>query len=168
MKKCLAAEQVKFFLTRQANQTYGEFLNELKEKARSCEFENYRTADSLSWLNQALFVAFVAGIEDADVRRTLLTTDDLDVEKALSIDQTCEVIDEQEKAHSKGKKRRSDVESDDDSEEDGKKACRVCGRNNHHWQFCWFRTANCDNCGIRGHTAAGCKAKKAKKPRRKY
>jgi hypothetical protein len=107
VKKCLAAEQVNFFLTRQDGQSYMEFLNELKEKARTCNFELYRTSANSSWLNQALFIAFVMGIDSADVRRKLLTTDGLDVDKALAIAQTCEVVDEHEEQKGKGRSRKA-------------------------------------------------------------
>ncbi len=168
MKKCLAAEQVNFFLTRQDGQSYIDFLNELREKARSCDFELYRTSANSSWLNQALFIAFVMGIDSIDMRRKLLTTDGLDVDKALAIAQTCEVVEEHEvKKRRTVRKRKPSISSDSDSDDEYlPEACEVCGRDGHCREQCFFRTAICYKCNKTGHLATVCKSR-VKKGRRK-
>ena len=149
------AERFKFHKRDQRpNETINEFIIELRELARSCDFGDF--------LDQALRDCFVCGLVNASTQRQLLSEKELSLKRALTIATAMEmaVLESRDV-----KKTASALESDEEcinQVEKPRMQCYCCGKRGHAAGQCWFQNYKCHSCSKLGHLQAVCSADKKK------
>lgn len=152
-------ERYNFFkIVQKEDEPFEEFLKTIKTQAKTCEFNNL--TDSL------LKDKIVFGVQSDAVREKLLTEENLDLNKAISMCRASEQATKQLKEMNisensnvnlvKGKKKDSSKEMF---------MCTRCGTR-HKKQSCPAFQNKCDTCNKKGHFASQCWSKKENKAKK--
>ncbi|CAG4931717.1 unnamed protein product [Colias eurytheme] len=148
-KKNISFERYVFFKIEQnEDEVFNEFLIKIKTQASKCEFNNL--------LDEMIKDKIVFGIRSNQVREKLLTEENLDLTKAITICKTSEQASKQlDEFDSKNKvfavknKRSNENKTFD---------CRRCGTN-HKSRECPAFNKSCTKCSKQGHFANMCRTK---------
>ena len=144
-----------------------EFVAELHRSSEHCKFGN--TMDNM------LRDRVVCGIRDVRVQRRLLAESELNFKKAFEICQATEL------AHKNAQNLQNTQSSQKSapmpimalqSRSGGKKqskggVCYRCNSNQHQAADCCFKSADCHECGKKGHFAKACHIKPSSQTRQK-
>ena len=131
------AERFKFFKCYQKKEeNAAEFMAELRQLAKTCNFGNY--------LDTAIRDQFVCGLRDTKCQKELLCIADLTVAVALSRAQAAEVVTQEAKSMQ------------------GPLQDTSCQDKKVHKLGVEFKEFKCYRCGKQGHRAVECKYKKVK------
>lgn len=150
------------------NQSVADYVVELKELARTCNFGGF--------LGRALRDRLVCGLRSESIQKRLLSESNLTIDKAVSIATNCELAESQVKAfqpdcglnkvqnHKKSSaSSKSSVNKPSNSNSSGgsvskSRSCFRCGRN-HNPATCPAEEWTCYSCRKKGHTSSVCKQK---------
>ncbi|XP_062502906.1 uncharacterized protein LOC134179903 [Corticium candelabrum] len=168
-RKIVIAERFKFYKRQQKEgESIANYLAELRRLAKHCEF-----ADSL---NTALRDQLVCSLRHEGLQQKVLAERDLTLEKALSLTQAHETARHELKllqgepqpsrqtyqaaettftVQASGGRRFTPRDSR--AEE---RVCHRCDGRNHDSEKCWYKSATCRVCNVRGHMAKACRKRK--------
>ncbi len=168
-RKNITFERYKFFTCAQKQgQTVDQYVNDLQQKAKSCEFGNLK--DSL------VRDRIVCGIYANDIREKLLRDDRLTLARAIETCRAFEIANSQAKelgedcsvhfVRSKGKQKRQNQNSQfqKNSKHD---SCGRCGKKHTIEQKCPAYGKKCMKCGRIGHFAVVCRSSTSQSSKKK-
>ena len=168
-RKIVIAERFKFYKRQQKEgESIANYLAELRRLAKDCEF-----ADSL---NTALRDQLVCGLRHEGLQQKVLAERDLTSKKALSLTQAHET------ARHELKLLRGEPQSSRETYQAAEttftvqasggrrftprdsrakeRVCHRCDGRNHDSEKCWYKSATCRVCNVRGHIAKACRKRR--------
>ncbi|XP_035232918.1 uncharacterized protein LOC118204730 [Stegodyphus dumicola] len=159
-KKNIIYERLFFTRNQTASETIDEYVTDLRNKARTCEFAQLK--DSL------IKDKIVCGIKDDVVRARLLHETELTLEKALDICRSAEIsahqmkiIKDEETAVNLVKKKLSkhnkNTYKEVNTDKQKTKICSKCGTS-HEYRMCPAYGKICHKCKKANHFASQCKS----------
>ena len=146
----MIAEWFHFYQRSQrSGESVSDYLAGLHKLASRCKFGTF--------LPEALRDRLVCGLGSEAIQKSLLTKDDLTLEKAMEIALSMEAAAKGTK-ELKGNQRSSSVLR----VEQTPPPAWMCGQGNHNSSECKFKGAKCHKCGKVGHITSVCRSKPGK------
>ena len=176
-------QRYNFYSTyRKSDQSIGDFVAELKNLARNCDFGHTKAGAQLTAeliLEENLRDRLVCGVADPAIQRRLLGETDLDFKKALQIALAMESAaantaqlsspahgDASSAVHHVTTHKQTAKKWEKKPALNRHKPCFRCGKTSHSAEECRFKDAQCRYCHKEGHIMSNCFAKqKAEKGR---
>ena len=153
-------------------QSLDQYLQQLKSLAKDCNFKNV-TADQ--YRDYAIRDAFIAGIQDGQIRQRLLEQESLDLQKTYDKARSLELAHKQSQSYqatpssvpcgatslpTQSEHPEKDTSTINAISNTGK--CYFCGYSKHSRFRCPAKEALCKGCGKKGHFQKVCQSTPAK------
>uniref|UniRef100_A0A0K0EAY5 RNA-directed DNA polymerase n=2 Tax=Strongyloides stercoralis TaxID=6248 RepID=A0A0K0EAY5_STRER len=126
---------------RQGEESLREFGLLIRRSARECSLEEWGKGKE-----QFLSLIFLNGLKDEIVKRVLMASKELNLDKLIEIGRSHEIV------HQKGT-----VVAYVKNERKSQFKCMCCGRNGHTKERCRLKDRECHGCGRKGHLKNMCK-----------
>uniref|UniRef100_A0A0N5C173 RNA-directed DNA polymerase n=1 Tax=Strongyloides papillosus TaxID=174720 RepID=A0A0N5C173_STREA len=131
---------------KQGEESLRDFALKIRKNARDCSLEEWGKGKE-----QFLSLIFLNGLKDELIKRSLMASNDLSLDKLIELGRSHEII------HPK-----VSVVAFVKNEKKNQFKCNCCGKFGHTKDRCRLRDRECNSCGKKGHLRFMCRASKKK------